>query len=482
MNNFSAFNFFQKRKAQILSAYGFESTQIQKSESENDLEKSEDFEETFEISDSINIEEKIENIERLNLQILSALNNQIRNEFQSSFMYRETSAWLDDKGWIDGSRLFFKYADEELDHAKKIYKYIFEKNCKAITPSDLGSITLSYSNIKDVISSALNHEIKITTDWNDIASLAKSINDHDTYNLALSFISEQTEEEEKFRNILFKINLDMPNYEIDELFADLLEKSENLDLSKSEDKETDNIISYDDNGDPIYAKEFNPGKQDFVELVKSEENSEDKKDEQLEKSKEDPCWDGYEMIGMKDKDGKKVPNCVPVEKSEDNDLEKGRKGVPVGTVSKNGRYVKTNNGWEVNKKESGNKEKLGSSSYGQFKDMSHEDLSKLNKLAKQAKEKNGKGEKLTKEEQHALDNHADIESELDKKNQSNKEIYSKGDKVIVGKYKMTVSGYTEDGRIKVVNAQNERFTLSKKQTEELDQKQSDLANREMRRK
>lgn len=28
---------------------------------------------------------------------------------------------------------------------------------------------------------------------------------------------------------------------------------------------------------------------------------------------EDPCWDGYEMIGMKKKNGKEVPNCVPKE-------------------------------------------------------------------------------------------------------------------------------------------------------------------------
>lgn len=26
---------------------------------------------------------------------------------------------------------------------------------------------------------------------------------------------------------------------------------------------------------------------------------------------EDPCWDGYEMVGMKKKNGKEVPNCVP---------------------------------------------------------------------------------------------------------------------------------------------------------------------------
>ena len=36
-------------------------------------------------------------------------------------------------------------------------------------------------------------------------------------------------------------------------------------------------------------------------------------------NEEDPCWKGYEMIGMKKKRGKNVPNCVP--KNEDEDLE-----------------------------------------------------------------------------------------------------------------------------------------------------------------
>tara|TARA_R110000787_G_scaffold146884_1_gene260621 strand:- start:760 stop:1500 length:741 start_codon:yes stop_codon:yes gene_type:complete len=29
-----------------------------------------------------------------------------------------------------------------------------------------------------------------------------------------------------------------------------------------------------------------------------------------------PCWDGYEQIGFKKKNGKKVPNCVPLESEE----------------------------------------------------------------------------------------------------------------------------------------------------------------------
>ena len=33
----------------------------------------------------------------------------------------------------------------------------------------------------------------------------------------------------------------------------------------------------------------------------------------------DPCWSGYEMVGKKKKNGKEVPNCVPVK--EDIELD-----------------------------------------------------------------------------------------------------------------------------------------------------------------
>lgn len=31
-------------------------------------------------------------------------------------------------------------------------------------------------------------------------------------------------------------------------------------------------------------------------------------------TKDDPCWKGYERLGSKEKNGKKVPNCVPEKK------------------------------------------------------------------------------------------------------------------------------------------------------------------------
>jgi|TARA_R110002110_G_scaffold265_1_gene1059 hypothetical protein len=34
----------------------------------------------------------------------------------------------------------------------------------------------------------------------------------------------------------------------------------------------------------------------------------------INEENDNPCWDGYEQIGMKEKDGKQVPNCVPIKK------------------------------------------------------------------------------------------------------------------------------------------------------------------------
>ena len=41
----------------------------------------------------------------------------------------------------------------------------------------------------------------------------------------------------------------------------------------------------------------------------------------VERMKKDPCWKGYARVGEKMKGGKKVPNCVPVKKSEHSEPE-----------------------------------------------------------------------------------------------------------------------------------------------------------------
>ena len=39
----------------------------------------------------------------------------------------------------------------------------------------------------------------------------------------------------------------------------------------------------------------------------------------LKSNEADPCWKGYKQVGMKDKDGRQVPNCVPESKATENE-------------------------------------------------------------------------------------------------------------------------------------------------------------------
>ena len=51
---------------------------------------------------------------------------------------------------------------------------------------------------------------------------------------------------------------------------------------------------------------------DWIRTLGHEEDEHGQLVDEAKKMKgEDPCWDGYEMVGNKMKDGKEVPNCVP---------------------------------------------------------------------------------------------------------------------------------------------------------------------------
>lgn len=63
----------------------------------------------------------------------------------------------------------------------------------------------------------------------------------------------------------------------------------------------------------VEGKKFSSFRKELVEQYIEEEELEEAK----KKMKgDDPCWDGYEMIGKKKKNGKEVPNCVPKEEVE----------------------------------------------------------------------------------------------------------------------------------------------------------------------
>ena len=52
-----------------------------------------------------------------------------------------------------------------------------------------------------------------------------------------------------------------------------------------------------------------------------------------------PCWDGYEQYGTKQKDGKEVPNCIPIDAKKNTELSKDDVEVILGSLSKTGEIM-----------------------------------------------------------------------------------------------------------------------------------------------
>jgi hypothetical protein len=71
---------------------------------------------------------------------------------------------------------------------------------------------------------------------------------------------------------------------------------------------------------------------EIEDMYKSDNEDEDKWDNEMQK-----CWTGYVQRGMKEKNGRMVPNCVPVEKAydiEDKEEPKVKKSIWDGTFIK----------------------------------------------------------------------------------------------------------------------------------------------------
>jgi ferritin len=165
--------------------------------------------------------EAVEDDSRLSKSLTDTLNKQIKNELMSSQKYRAMSCWLDDKGWIGGSKYYFKSAQEELSHMDKVYQYLFDRNATAKVPN-ADEVKHDFKSIREVLELSLKHEMEITKNWEAISELSKKEGDNTSYEFAQGFLKEQIEEEEKFRNLLFKLDLNMPDWKTDELFEDLL--------------------------------------------------------------------------------------------------------------------------------------------------------------------------------------------------------------------------------------------------------------------
>ena len=134
-------------------------------------------------------------------EIVNILNKQIKMEAQSSAAYLAMAAWCDTNGYDNSAAFFFKQSDEERKHQLKLFKYLANMECNAVSPS-VGASEHEFSSLRSVFEMALENEIAVTDSIHDIVRACRKEGDIATEEFMRWFVQEQIEEEFVARRIL----------------------------------------------------------------------------------------------------------------------------------------------------------------------------------------------------------------------------------------------------------------------------------------
>ncbi len=141
-----------------------------------------------------------------NSKMLTALNEQIKHEYYSSYMYLAMSAYFAEKGLNGFAHWMRMQAEEELLHATKIYDYILSRGGQ-ITLLAIEQPPSTWKSVMNVFEEGLKHEQFVTERINKLVDLSLSVKDHATHSFLVWFVNEQVEEEESFTDILNNLKL-----------------------------------------------------------------------------------------------------------------------------------------------------------------------------------------------------------------------------------------------------------------------------------
>ncbi len=140
----------------------------------------------------------------LSQSMQDALNEQMKNEFYSAYLYLAMAAYFESEDLPGFANFFRVQAMEELTHADKFYRYICEAGGRARMAA-IEEPRNDYESAVDVFRFALEHERKVTAMINRLTDQAIAESDHATRIFLQWFVTEQVEEEASFSAWLAKV-------------------------------------------------------------------------------------------------------------------------------------------------------------------------------------------------------------------------------------------------------------------------------------
>jgi ferritin len=139
-------------------------------------------------------------------KVQDALNEQIRNEFYSAYVYLAMSAHFEEESLLGFGKWMRAQAAEELSHGMRLFDYLNDRGghvqLQAIdAPPD------SFASPLAIFTQALKHEQQVTQMIHRLYQLAAEENDYPTQVALQWFVTEQVEEEKTAGDIIAQLEM-----------------------------------------------------------------------------------------------------------------------------------------------------------------------------------------------------------------------------------------------------------------------------------
>ncbi len=129
------------------------------------------------------------------------LNEQIKLEAVSSYIYLSMASWCEIHGYENSSAFLYEHTDEERMHMMKIFKYVNEAGGHALVP-EIKDVPHDFKSLRAIFEEILEHEIVVTKSIHSLVDHCFEKKDFTTFNFLQWYVTEQREEETLARRIL----------------------------------------------------------------------------------------------------------------------------------------------------------------------------------------------------------------------------------------------------------------------------------------
>jgi ferritin len=135
-----------------------------------------------------------------------AINEQIKNELYSAYLYLSMSAYCESINLPGFAHWMRVQHGEETGHAMKFYGYVFDRGGRVVFGA-LEKPPSEFKSVQEVFKETLEHERKVTAMIHNLCSLAAKENDYATTEMLQWFVKEQVEEEKTAAQILEQLKM-----------------------------------------------------------------------------------------------------------------------------------------------------------------------------------------------------------------------------------------------------------------------------------